>query len=299
MSLTTSSGKTTVKLLCRAFGISRAAYYAAKGPKEADCEGATPEQPAEAKPGRGLDAAVLLEAIRRVVDDNPAWGVRKVWATLRRQGLRVGARRVWALMKANGLCLPPDAPRGQEPRRGHVTTELANRRWATDLTTVWTKENGLCAITLVVDSGCRSVIAIQGSKSQEAHVIMRPVEQALWRHFQTPGRVPDGLELRSDHGPQYTSDTAAKLCKAWGLEHTFAPVGRPTGNALAERTIRTLKEECIWLRDWTSLAELEAALAEWQTQFNERRPHQALGWKTPAERRAELLAQPPAEHKAA
>lgn len=121
------------------------------------------------------------------------------------------------------------------------------------------------------------------------------------RHFQTPGRVPDGLELRTDHGPQYTSDTAAGICRGWGIEHTFAPVGRPTGNALAERTIRTLKEECIWLRDWSSLAELETALAEWQTSFNERRPHQALGWKTPAERRAELLAQAPtpSEHEAA
>lgn len=282
MSLETSAGKATVKLVCRAFGLSRAAYYAAKKEKPA-----TMRQVA-----RRTDTEAIVEAIRGIVAEHPAWGVRKVWATLRRDGLRVGHRRVWALMKAHGLCLPPDAPRGQEPRRGHVTTELPNRRWATDLTTVWTKQHGLIAVTLVVDSGCRSVLAIQASKSQEAHVVLRPVEQALWRHFQTPGRVPEGLELRSDHGPQYTSDTAARMCEAWGLDHTFAPVGRPTGNALAERTIRTMKEECLWLRDWDSLEELEIALAAWQTSFNENRPHQALGWMTPAEKRAELLAAP-------
>lgn len=282
MSLTTSAGKASVKLACRAFDLSRAAYYASKKEKP----------PTEKQSARKADAEAIVAAMRSIVAEHPAWGVRKVWATLRRDGLIVGYRRAWALMKANGLCLEPDAPRGLAPRCGHVTTELPNRRWATDLTTVWTKKDGLLAITLVVDSGCRSVLAIQASKSQEAHVVLRPVEQALWRHFQTPARVPEGLELRSDHGPQYTSDTAARMCKTWGLDHTFAPVGRPTGNALAERTIRTMKEECLWLRDWDSLEELETALAEWQTSFNEKRPHQALGWMTPAEKRAELLAEP-------
>lgn len=282
MSLETSAGKASVKLACRAFDISRAAYYAAKKEK----------RQTERQAAKRADTEAIVEAMRGVVAEHPAWGVRKVWATLRRDGLVVGYRRAWALMKANGLCLEPDAPRGKEPRRGHVTTELPNRRWATDLTTVWTRQDGLLAIALVVDSGCRSVLAIQASKSQEAHVVLRPVEQALWRHFQTPGRVPEGLELRSDHGPQYTSDTAKRICEAWGLDHTFAPVGRPTGNALAERTIRTMKEECLWLRDWDSLEELEVALAVWQTNFNEKRPHQALGWMTPAEKRAELLAAP-------
>lgn len=283
MSLKTSAGTASVKLACRAFGISRAAYYAAKKEKPA-----TDRQTA-----RRADAESIVAAIRVIVAEHRAWGVRKVWATLRRDGLRVGYRRVWALMKHNGLCLEPDAPGRREAARGHVTTELPNRRWATDLTTVWTRQDGLCAIVLVVDSGCRSVLAVQASKSQEAHVVLRPVEQALWRHFKTPSRVPDGLELRTDHGPQYTSDTAARMCETWGLDHTFAPVGRPTGNALAERTIRTMKEECLWLRDWDSLAELEAALADWQTTFNEKRPHQALAWMTPAEKRAQLLAAPP------
>jgi transposase InsO family protein len=88
------------------------------------------------------DTEAIVAAMRRIVADHPAWGVRKVWAVLRRDGLVVGYRRSWALRKANGLCLEPDAPRGHAPRRGHMTTELPNRRGATDLTTVWTKEDG-------------------------------------------------------------------------------------------------------------------------------------------------------------
>lgn len=282
MSLETSAGKATVRLVCKAFGISRAAYYAAK--KVAPT---TKRQ----SPLRA-DTEEIVEAIRKIVANHPAWGVRKVWATLRRDGTKVGYRRVWALMRAHGLCLTPDSIRDQDAPRGHVTTALPDRRWATDLTTVWTKEDGLIAIALVADCGCRSVLAIQASRSQEAHVVLRPVEQALWRCFQTPSRVPAGLELRTDHGPQYTGVAASEMCERWNLDHTLAPVGRPTGNAVAERVIRTLKEECIWLRDWKNLAELEQALAEWQHTYNEQRPHQSLGWKTPSERRAELLSAP-------
>jgi hypothetical protein len=63
------------------------------------------------------------------------------------------------------------------------------------------------------------------------------------------GNGPSPQELRTDHGPQYTAEDCVDLCRAWRLDHTFAPVGRPTGNSVAERLIRTMKEECIWLRD--------------------------------------------------
>lgn len=103
--------------------------------------------------------------------------------------------------------------------------------------------------------------------------------------------MPDGLELRSDHGPQYTGGDCLQLCSRWRLDHTFAPVGRPTGNAVAERFILTMKSELIWTRDWESADELRAALAAWFEVYHNERPHQALGWKTPSEKRAENLKQ--------
>jgi putative transposase len=50
-----------------------------------------------------------------------------------------------------------------------------------------------------------------------------------------------------------------------------------------------MKEECVWLEDFASLAALQEALDAWRETFNQRRPHQALNWQTPAERRAERL----------
>jgi putative transposase len=135
------------------------------------------------------------------------------------------------------------------------------------------------------------VLALEVSKSQEAPALLAPVLAALAEQFGDRAGVPDGLELRTDHGPQYTGADCARLCREWDVVHTFAPVGCPTGNAAGERLIRTMKEECIWLRDWRNADELRTALAEWVETYNHRRPHQALKWQTPAERRAERLTE--------
>jgi putative transposase len=282
MSRETSAGEATVTQLCEAFGISRSAYYAAKKPK------AAARVVAIRRPPKHTPSEVALEEIRVVIKAEPAWGVRKVWATLKRNGLKVSRKRVHALMKANGLVLARDSEPG-EPMRGHVVVPEPNRRFAGDFTTTWTKKDGWVAIAPTIDCGCRSILGLTVTKDQNGPAILESVEQALREAFGNPLLVPPNVEYRSDHGPQYTGADCAALVKKWNLLHTFAPVGRPTGNAVAERVIRTMKEEVIWLRDWDSADELREALLAWQVRYNTRRPHQSLGWKTPAEYRAEKL----------
>lgn len=286
MSLETPAGRATVVVACDVFGISRAAYYSARKPR------AEPDRrrPRTTTAPRWSSAAELEPRIREIVAAHPAWGVRKVWAVLRREGRRVSHRRVWALMKGMGLTLAADGRRAERRAYGNVVVADSNRRWATDLTTAWTKEDGVVAIVPLIDCGDRVVLALEATKRQDAPAVLAPVEHALLAAFGHASAVPPGLELRTDHGPQYTGSDCDALCRAWRVDHTLAPVGRPTGNSVVERFIRTLKEEVVWLRDWTSLDELRRALAEWLPVYNERRPHQALGWQTPAERRAALRA---------
>lgn len=287
MSLDGLPSKITVVQACEVFAVSRQAYYAARRRREAP-RVVRPPQPATRRPHVTVEA--LRPAIERIVREHPAWGVRKVWAMLRREDLRVSQRRVWALMRTWGLTLKPDRVVGKDPPRGKVVVPDANRRWATDLTTVWTKQDGLVAVVPVIDCGCRSLLALEATKHQDSAAVLAPVRSALADTFGSPETVPPGLELRTDHGSQYTGADCEAFCAQWRLEHTLAPVGRPTGNSVAERVIRTLKEEVIWLRDWQSLAEVQAALAAWTTLYNHVRPHQALKYATPAERRAKLLS---------
>jgi putative transposase len=168
-----------------------------------------------------------------------------------------------------------------------------NRRLATDLTTVWTRKDGVVALVPTIDCGDRTTV-IEVTKDQHGPAVLASVEAKLIASFGSPDRVPEGVELRTDHGPQYTGADREQLCRRWHLDHTVAPVGRPTGNAVVERFIRTLKEELIWLRDWDSADELCVAVASWLEHHLERRPHQALNWQTPNERRAQRLATPAA-----
>lgn len=281
MSRETSRGKATVVELCETFHVSRQAYYAARTTERAS----PPPPPRPERVGAWATDAELVPAIREVVREHPAWGVRKVWATLRRRGVIASRKRVWATMHELKLVLTPASQRS-DSTRGHVVVPHSNRRWATDLTTVHTRQDGLVAIVPVVDCGDRVVLALHVTKSQEAPDVLAPLTEALCAQFGTPANVPHGLEVRTDHGPQYTSSTCDALCRAWGLEHTFAPVARPTGNAVVERLNLTLKVELVWTRDWESLAELREALEAWRHTYNTERPHQALNWKTPVEKRA-------------
>ncbi len=285
MSRETSRGIASVALTCKVFTISRQAYYAAR--KRGTTK--TAPKPRRDRPGPWATTEELRTAIRKIVAEHVAWGVRKVWATLRRQGLRAGQKRVWAIMKADGLTLEPVAVRESPGRYGHVSVPESNRRWATDLTTVWTRDDGTVAVVPVIDCGDRTGLACDVTKSQESGAVLAPVERALLEQFGSAECLPADLELRTDHGPQYTGSDCEALSKDWRFDHTFAPVGRPTGNAVAERFIGTMKIELIWTRDWASLKELQTAIDDWLEMYNGRRPHQAMDWMTPDEKRATNL----------
>ena len=70
-------------------------------------------------------------------------------------------------------------------------------------------------------------------------------------------------------------------CVLLGISQAFTSYNNPKGNADTERTIRTLKEELLWLHEWQSLNHLENALSAWIENFNSSYLHSALGWNTP------------------
>ncbi len=148
---------------------------------------------------------------------------------------------------------------------------------------------GKVTVVAVIACGDRYALACEVMKSREAVMVLSPVVRSLVEELAEPGNVPWGLELRTDHGSQYTGKDCEDLCRHWGLGHMLAPVGRPPGNAVVERFIQTLKVELIWTRDWESITELRAAIEAWRIEYNHGRPHQALGWETPAERLAKNL----------
>jgi len=94
-----------------------------------------------------------------------------------------------------------------------------------------------------------------------------------------------GLSLRHDHGSQYVSDHFQNEIKFLGIASSPAFVREPEGNACAERFIRTLKENLLWVRTFQSVEELRQALLEFKDIYNQQWIIERLGYRTPAQAR--------------
>ena len=90
--------------------------------------------------------------------------------------------------------------------------------------------------------------------------------------------------LITDNGSAYRSQLFAKTCKALGIKHTFTKPYRPQTNGKAERFIQTCLREWAYGRIWANSAERTEWLPAFLSYYNTRRPHSALGYKTPASR---------------
>ena len=102
--------------------------------------------------------------------------------------------------------------------------------------------------------------------------------------------VARGLALRCDWGPQYIADAWINEVKWLGCTISPSYVGEPECNGVAERFMRTLKEQCIYLHQFASLEEARQLIGEFIARYNAEWLIERLGHRTPAQARADALA---------
>ena len=157
-----------------------------------------------------------------------------------------------------------------------------NERWATDLCRVWAGRDGWQTVALVIDCHMRELLGWQLSRSGRATTAMSALEQALIVRFGTLGSVTTPFLLRSDNGLVFTSRAYTRLVRSYGLRQEFITPHCPQQNGMIERVIRTLKEQCVHRHRFETQQHASRVIGEWIRFYNTRRPHQALGMKTPA-----------------
>ena len=101
-----------------------------------------------------------------------------------------------------------------------------------------------------------------------------------------PG-VAHGLRLRHDHGSNYMSGDFQDEIECLGIEASPSFVREPEGNGVAERFIRTLKENLLWVRTFDTIEQLRAALVEFARHYNQTWLVARHGYRTPAQVRAD------------
>jgi len=268
----------------RIWGVSRATIYRHRH---------RPREAVRKRPGPlgAMADEGLVAAIRQLLTDSPfhGEGYRKLWARLRFAGIRSSRRRVLRLMRENALLTHQRAgrPRGSRAHDGTITTERVDVMWGTDLTSVMTGE-GQAAVFITVDHCSTECVGIHASRSADRFQALEPVRQAVrQRHGGFAKGIAAGLRLRHDHGSQYVSHDFQAEIRFLGIESSPAFVREPEGNGCAERFIRTLKENLLWVRRFDTVEELRLALLAFQQTYNQSWIVERHGYRTPAQVRAE------------
>src|SRR6202795_39026 len=269
----------------RMWKISRASVY--RSLKE------TPPNTSAGRPGPvgACSDAELAKHIRQHIAASRLHGegYRKLWARLRFAGVRTSARRVRRVMRENGLLAPHRVGRTEtRPHDGTIITDKVNEMWGTDMTQTITIRDGRANVFVAVAHANSAVVAIHASRSANRFEPLEPVRQGVHRCFGAiaPG-VARGLKLRHDHGSNYMSGDFQDEVKCLGIEASPSFVREPEGNGVAERFIRTLKENLLWVRTFDTIEELRAALVEFATRYNETWLVARHGYRTPAQVRAD------------
>jgi putative transposase len=272
--------------VCRAWRLARSGVYRHQAPP--------PGAPSRRRgPMGAMSDDDLTAAIRAVLAASPFHGEghRKVWARLRQTGTRTCLRRVLRLMRENDLLAPGRAgsPRGPRNHDGTIIPETVDTMWGTDLTTTFTGE-GQAAVFIAVDHCSAECVGIHAHARATRVEALEPIRQGVRQHFGGFAKdIAHGLTVRHDHGSQYMADHFQKEIRFLGIESSPAFVRAPEGNGCAERFIRTLKENRLWVRHFETIEELRLALLEFRETYNTTWLIERHGFISPADFRQRQL----------
>ena len=174
-------------------------------------------------------------------------------------------------------------PRGPKAHNGTITTDRVDTMWGSDLTSVMTGE-GQAAVFVAVDHCSAECVGVHASRSANRFEALEPIKQAVRERFGAfANDIAVGLQLRHDHGSQYVSHDFQAEIRFRGIESSPAFVREPEGNGCAERFIRTLKENLLWVRHFATVEELRLALIAFKRTYNQTWIIERHGYKTPAQ----------------
>jgi transposase InsO family protein len=276
-----------VERVCAAWDVPRSSFYARRAQPKAAMMAAPPRR----GPRPLTSDEQLLASIRADLRRTPfvGEGHRKVWARLRvLDGLRVGRKRVLRLMREHQL-LSPHRPLPGEPKlhEGTITTDAPNMMWGTDGARVFTVEDGWGWVFVAVEHFNSECVGYHVCKLGDRFAALEPLSMGLLEHYGSVGAdVARGLAVRMDHGTQYLSDHFLNQLRFWGVAPSFAFVAEPQTNGVAERFIRTLKEQVVYGRVFRNLDEVRIAVAAFVRRYNAEWLVEKLGFLSPQEARA-------------
>ncbi len=218
----------------------------------------------------------LRERLVAAAREKPRWGYRRLQIVLDRSGEHVNHKRVFRVYREAGLAVRRKA-RKRLVREGSPRPELtaANQEWAVDFAHDAMASGRALRVLSVVDECTRECLTLEVDTSFASPRVTRALEMIL-----TEREKP--LAIRCDNGPEFTSRHFLAWCIERQIELVHIQPGKPQQNGYVESFNGKLRDECLNVSWFENLWDARRKIAAWQKEFNEERPHSALGYQTPA-----------------
>jgi putative transposase len=250
---------------CRLLRVARSTLYYRPAPVSAD------------------DLAVM----RRIDELHLAWpfyGSRRMAAVLRREGWAVNrkrAKRLMRVMAIEAIYQKPNTSKGHPDHKVYpyllrgLTIDRPNQVWCADIPYI-PMAKGFVYLVAVMDWFSRRVLSWRLSITMETDFCVEALREAT--ELYGPPEI-----FNTDQGVQFTSAAFVDELASRGVRISMDGKGRYLDNIFIERLRRSLKYEDVYIKAYGSVAEARRSLGEWLAFYNDVRPHQSLGYRTPRE----------------
>ena len=259
-----SNSDLSIRRQCELLGLNRSSYYL---PPATESE----------------ENLRLMRQIDEQFLRTPFYGSRRMTACLERAGEMVNRKRVQRLMAVMGLeTLFPRPRTTTTASDARVYPYLLRDRELTHVNEVWSSDityipmrHGFMYLTAVIDRFSRYVLSWRLSNTLEGRFCLEALDEAL-----SLGRPEI---FNTDQGSQFTAREYTSRLEEAGVAVSRDGRGRALDNVFVERLWRSVKYEDIYIKDYELVPELESGLGSYFWFYDEERPHQSLGYRTPGE----------------
>jgi len=255
----------TIGRQCELIGVARSTYYYySKSDPEKD-------EP-------------LRQAILKIYEKCPFYGVRRMNAALKRAGFRVGERHVRTLLRSMGLHAIELKKNLSKPSKEHikypyllrgVEVTRVNQVWSSDITYI-KLDGGFVYLVAVIDWFSRMILSWELSNTLDVNFCVEALKDAA-----AVNGAPEIFNV--DQGSQFTSEAFRKAVMSLGAQLSMDGKGRALDNVFIERFWKSIKYEDILLKDYESVKALRKGIENYIHFYNSERLHQSLNYCTPEE----------------
>ncbi|KAF0182295.1 MAG: putative transposase, partial [Nitrospirae bacterium] len=229
----------------------------------------------EAQPDRDVEAR---KRIKELAEKRKRFGCHRLHVLLKREGLVVNHKRTERLYKEENLSLRVRRRKkiAAQSRVDLPKPEKATEQWAMDFVADSLSNGRRLRMLTLIDTFTKECLRIEVDTS----IGGKRVAMVLGQVSAFRG-LPDRIVI--DHGPEFISNALDEWAYARGVKLHFIRPGKPVDNAHIESFNGRLRDECLNQNWFMSMEHARRVVEEWRLDYNEERPHSALGYLTPNE----------------